>query len=128
MNPARIVGFLLTLSALGEIAVGVALVAYPSLVAFLMAAPVDSNGLLVARMMGGAMLALGVTWWIARAEPGRLTHYVAGYLIYNLVVGVLFVAAALYASRALVPWIVAIVHLGAGAAFGTAMAMARKQA
>ena len=128
MHPARIVGFLLTLSALGESAVGVALVAYPSLVAFLIAAPVDSNGLLVARMMGAAMLALGVTWWIARAEPGRLIHYVVGYLIYNLVVGVLFVAAALYASQALVPWIVAIVHLGAGAAFGIAKAMARKQA
>jgi hypothetical protein len=128
MNPARIVGFLVTLSALGETAVGIALVAVPSLVAFLIAAPVDSNGLLVARMMGAAMLALGVTWWIARGDAGRLTHYVAGYLIYNLVVGALFVAAALHASQALVPWVVAIVHLGAGAAFGIAMGMLRKQA
>ena len=87
---------LVTLSALGEIGVGAVVLAYPQLVALLMDATLDAGGLMVARMLGSAALALGITWWIARSEPSRLSRYTAGYIAYNLSVGALFALAAMY--------------------------------
>jgi hypothetical protein len=86
---------LLTLSALGEIVVGAVALAYPQIVALLMDATLDARGLLVARMLGSAALALGVTWWMARGDAARLSRCAAGYLVYNLGVGALFAVAAL---------------------------------
>jgi hypothetical protein len=114
---------LITLSALGEIGVGAFVLAYPRIIALLMDAKLDASGLLVARMLGSAALALGVTWWIGRGDATRLSRYTAGFLVYNLGIGALFGLAALSAVRPALPWLVCIVHLGAGAGLGMAAAM-----
>jgi hypothetical protein len=118
----RVARALLTLSALGEIGVGAVGLAYPQFVALLLDATLDAGGLLVARMLGSAALALGITWWMARRETARLSRYTAGYIVYNLGVGALFALAALTAVRPALPWLVCIVHLVAGVGFGAAVA------
>ena len=104
------------LMAIGEALVGVVLLVLPSeVVRLLIDATLDARGLIVARMLGVAVLALGITWWMARgdAQPSR---YSAGFILYNLGVGALFGWAALSASQPVLPWIVCVAHLGAGAA------------
>jgi len=120
---ARTARLLFCVSALGEIGVGVLVLLFPQILAFLMAASLDPAALLVARMLGSAALALGVMWWVSRREPvvQLLSRYLAGYLIYNLGMGVLFVFCAIAASEPVVPWIVAIGHLLLGVGFGAAV-------
>jgi len=113
---------LFALCALGEMAVGGALLAFPSLIALLMGAALDGGALLLARMMGTALLALGVTWWLACGEQGGLARCAAGFIVYNAGVGALFGLAAAAAAHPLVPWIVCGAHLGAAAVFGAALA------
>ncbi len=107
---------LLTASALGEIGVGAAVLLFPELVSLLLSAPLDAYGLVVAQLLGGAALAIGLTWWMARAAPEQpLSRYVPGYIVFNLVVGLLFLLQALEATRpAALPWIVGAVHLALG--------------
>jgi hypothetical protein len=109
--------------ALGEIGTGLLLLVFPRLVGILINAAVDVPGLLIARVFGSTILALGVTWWIAKNEPlERLTSgYLPGFLIYNLGVGVLFVLRALAASEPAWPWLVATVHVVAGVGFAAAV-------
>ena len=116
---------LFSASALGEIAVGVFLLPFPQLAAPLLDAPLDGNGLLLARALGGAALALGLTWWIARNDARALAYCTAGFIIYNAAVGALFAFQALRTARPLLPWLVGIVHLLAGGAFAAAIAFAR---
>jgi hypothetical protein len=113
---------LFALCALGEMAVGGALLAFPSLIALLMGAALDGSALLLARMMGAAVLALGVTWWLARGDEAGLARCAAGFIVYNTGVGVLFGFAAVDAAHPLVPWIVCGAHLVAAAVFGAALA------
>jgi len=119
----RIARLLFCVSALGEIAVGVLVLLFPQILAFLMVASLDPAGLLVARMLGSAALALGVTWWIARNQPllHLASRYLAGYLIYNVGMGVLFVFCALAAREPVLPWIVAIGHVLIGVGFAAAV-------
>jgi hypothetical protein len=120
--PQRTAALVFTLGALGDTAVGALVFAFPQVLAVLMAAPLDTAGLTVARMLGAAVLALGVTWWIARGEPTQLPRHAAGFLIYNIGIGIVFGMAALTATQSLLPWIVCVGHLALGAVFGAALA------
>ena len=69
-------------------------------------------------MLGVAVLALGITWAMARNDADRLSRYLTGFVLYNVGVGLLFGWAALAASHPTLPWIVCAVHVMAGAAVG----------
>lgn len=116
--------WLLTVAAIGEMAVGALLVVLPSVGTFLVGALIDSAGLIVTRMAGVALLAIGLTWWLGRNDAVFLARAAPGFVLYNIGVGVLFFMAATTASQPLVPWIVAILHLAAGATFVAVVGMA----
>ena len=121
----RAAALLFSASALSEIGVGVCLLAFPQLAALLLDASLDGTGLLVARGLGGAALALGLTWWIARNDARARARCTAGFIIYNVAVGALFAFQALQAARPALPGMVGVVHLVAGGAFAAATALAR---
>jgi hypothetical protein len=121
----KLAGKLLTLLAPGEIAVGIALLAFPAFGSVLIGAPIEGIAVTAVRMLGAAALAVGLTWWAARNEPPRFARYTASWLAYNLGVGAMFVWAALGASAPLVPALLGLVHIGAGVAFAVAMAADR---
>jgi len=113
---------LLSLGAVGEMGVGLAVLVYPPLLGFLLQSPLGTGGLLTSRMAGIAVLALGITWWTARNEANGLSKSTPAFLVYNLAVGVLFLVQALaLPTAALFPWVVALLHLSAGIAFGAAV-------
>jgi hypothetical protein len=120
----RVRTWLLTLVAIGEMAVGVLIALFPSTGTWLVGALLDSAGLVVTRMLGVALLAIGLSWWLGRNDAACLARNAPGFVIYNLGVGALFVVAARSASQPVVPWIVAIVHLAAGAMFAAVVAVA----
>lgn len=102
-----------TVCAIAEIAVGVVVLVVPGFLSLLLGASLEAQGLLVARMLGVAALALGLTWWKVPGDA-RLFHGVApGFLAYNVGVGALFGVAALTATRPVIPWLVAAYHLAA---------------
>jgi hypothetical protein len=114
-QPATLV---MTLMSIGEMLVGVAILALPREVALLLVdAALDARGLLVARMLGVAVLALGITWWMARRDSDRPLRYSPGFIIYNLGVGALFGVAALAAARPALPGFVCVAHVTAAVAF-----------
>jgi hypothetical protein len=116
----------LSLGAAGEIGVGAAVLVFPSLLGTLLDAPLDEVGLLVARMLGSAILALGTTWWLSRRGPGGLARCTTGFLIYNLGLGALFLLHALrQAQPTPLPWVVGVVHVLLGLGLGAAVASTR---
>jgi len=121
----RAAALLFSASALGEIGVGLFLLPFPQLAALLLDASLDGTGLLVARGLGSAVLALALTWWIMRNDARALARCTAGFIIYNVVVGALFAFQALHAAHPALPWLVGIAHLVAGGAFVAATAFAR---
>ena len=77
---------LLMMSALAETPIGAALLLSPALVArLLLGAALDTPALIVARVAGGGLLALGVACWLARDDgPSRAARgLVAAMLLYN---------------------------------------------
>ena len=117
-------GFLLTAMAFSELGVGLLVLAFPSQVTgFLLALPVEGSGLVIARMAGIAIAALGLTWWHARRDlDQRLTRVAPGFVVYNLGVGLVFLGYAATASvMAPLSWVAAAVHLFAGLAFAAAL-------
>ena len=112
--------------ALGEVAVGVAMALFPAtVVGFLLGgASIDGAGVVAMRMLGIACVALGLAWWVDRnrLDGQQLRQVAVGFLVYNIGVGLLFLAYAWSADRLLiVPWAVAAVHLLSGGAFGAAL-------
>jgi hypothetical protein len=110
---------LVTLSAVGEIAVGLLAVVLPeTMLGLLLGKPVTGTGAMVARVAGFALASLGLSWLAQRNAPDGLGRIAASYLTYNLGVGLVFL---LYAWRAdsllIVPWVVAVGHLTFGIAF-----------
>lgn len=119
---------LLAAGALGEMAVGAIVAAFPSVVDVLIDTPLDAGGRLVARMLGVALLAVGLSWWLARGDAARAARQAPGFIVYNLGIGALFALAALAAAHPLLPAIVAVVHVAAGALLAAVVATASAQA
>jgi hypothetical protein len=109
-----------TLSAIGEIAVGLLVAILPaSVMGLLLGAPLDGTGVVAARMMGIAAAALGLAWWPDRhrLDPQRLREVAPAFIGYNLGVGLVFVGYSWTSGRALqVSSLVAAVHLLAASA------------
>ena len=106
-------------SALGELIVGLAAVAFPQTVlGFLLKAPVVDAAVVIARMLGITLAALGLTWWFASNDRHGLGRCTAGFLAYNLGIGLLFLLLALDSPRVPVLWVVASLHLLAGLGSG----------
>jgi hypothetical protein len=126
----RAAELLLTLSAAGEVGVGLLAALLPApVMRFLLGAPLEATGVVVARMMGIAVAAMGLAWWPDRnrLDPERLREVAPSFIGYNLGVGLLFVAVAWTIGRELsVPALVASVHLLA--ASGLAIIVSRKRA
>lgn len=116
---------LFSVSALSEIGVGVCLILFPQLAAVLLDASLDGAGLLVARGLGSAVLALALTWWIMRNDARAVARCAAGFIIYNVVVGAVFAFQAMHAARPALPGLVGIVHLLVGGAFAVTIVFAR---
>jgi hypothetical protein len=89
--------WLLIVSALIELAAGIALLIAPSAVTHLLVGVgLDSpESRLVARIAGAALLAIGLTCWAERGSEGarERTGLVAGLAAYNAAVVILFVWA-----------------------------------
>jgi hypothetical protein len=118
--PGRIAPRLLVVAALGELAVGLAVLVSPGPVTeLLLAATLAGVGLVVARVLGIAVIALGLTWWLARSFLHQQLKCIApGFISYNLGVGLLFLFYALAATRPVpLSWAVALVHLLQGLTF-----------
>ena len=120
---------LFALGALGEVLTGIVALAFPaSLITLLLDAPPESSAIFLARLLGVAVLALGITWWLARTGAGgscRLSE--RGFVIYNLGAGLLcFIHLATVNSDALMLWPVAILHTALAVAMVAAGYRARK--
>jgi hypothetical protein len=117
----RVAEILLTLMALGEIAVGVALVLFPATVVWiLLGAAIDGAGIVAARMAGIGAAALGLAWWADRKdlEGPRLGRVAVPFVVYNLGVGLTFLLYAWGANQPpLLAWLVGVVHSLVGVTF-----------
>jgi len=88
MTESRSLSYLLGIGVALEVPVGLGLLAVPSpLASLLLGAPLSGTGMVVARLAGGGLLALGIACWFARSTPiTRAGLGVAGaFLIYNVV-------------------------------------------
>ena len=88
MNATKWLSHLLGIGAVLEIPVGLGLLGMPStLAALLLGAPVSGSGLVVARLAGGGLLALGIACWFARSTPGTQASLGVAWalLTYNIV-------------------------------------------
>jgi hypothetical protein len=90
---------LLTLTAIIEVATGLGLVAVPSVVVrLLLGSPLDTSAAVVlGRVAGAALLALGVACWLARGDTqSRATRgLVVAMLLYNVTVAAALAFAGL---------------------------------
>ena len=106
MNADKWLSRLLGIGAILEIPVGLGLLAVPSpLASLLLGAPLSGSALVVARIGGGGLLALGIACWFARSTPTAPASLgVAGALLtYNVVACItLALAPPDQGSRALV--------------------------
>jgi len=111
---------LLSVTGVIEAATGSGLLAAPSMVIELLLgeAPGAPVGVTVSRVIGVAMLALGVACWLSRAEAARgaAKGLVAAMLLYNVgVVAVLALARTSLAPVSIAFWPVVVVHSGLAA-------------
>ncbi|MCC6198576.1 MAG: hypothetical protein IT518_29355 [Burkholderiales bacterium] len=117
MDRTRLARLLFLAGALGEMGVGVIGLAWPRILSLLLDVTLDAGGLLVARMLAAAALAIGLTWWLARKDPDALARNAGGFLVYNFGIGALFLLQAFAAARPLIPALLGVVHVGAGLGF-----------
>jgi hypothetical protein len=91
--------YLLIVTAVGEGGTGLLLLFLPSLVLALLldANPAAPEAILVGRVAGAALLAIGVPCWLARNDPARATTrgLLIGILIYDLAAAALLAYAGL---------------------------------
>ena len=121
----RLLKQLLAAGAIVEIGVGLGALVFPEpLIGLLLNAPVAATGIFVARVFGAAIIALGLTWWVARGEPrGRgASGCDLGFISYNLGAGLVILLQALAATQP-VPllWPVAFLHAGLGLGFAAVL-------
>jgi hypothetical protein len=96
MNKAPWLSRLLATCGVLEALVGVGLLIVPAMiVSLLTGAQLNDAGLFVARLAGGALLALGMACWFARATPSAAANRGVGgaLLIYNVIACVLLALA-----------------------------------
>ena len=96
MNKSKWLAHLLGIGAVLEIPVGIGLLLMPSpLASLLLGAALSDAAVVVARLAGGGLLALGIACWFARSPPiTRAGLGVAGALLtYNIVACVTLVLA-----------------------------------
>jgi hypothetical protein len=90
---------LFTLTAVIEVATGLGLIAAPSLVVrLLLGSPLDTSApMMLGRVAGAALLALGVACWLARNDTQSPTvrGLVAAMLLYNVAIVALLAFAGL---------------------------------
>jgi len=106
---------LLTVTAVLEASTGVFLLASPILLASLLLGVLEGAvPLVLARVAGGALLALGTACWCARRAPvGPATRgVVAAMLVYNLATAMAFAYGGLvYRLSGVLLWPVVVLHL-----------------
>ncbi len=112
---------LLTLAALAECLAGVGLVVAPHAgVTLLLGAEPGVTGSMVGRIVGVALLALGIACWGARGDPGGAarTGILRAITAYNAGAGLLLIAfVATGKAHGVVVWIAGMLHLALAAAF-----------
>jgi hypothetical protein len=107
--------FLLIATAFVEVGAGLSLLVAPSvcLALLLGVSATTPEGVLVCRVLGAALLALGVTSWLARGDkrcPAQL-GLLTGLLIYNgAAAGLLGYAGAVVGLRGMVLWPAVVLH------------------
>jgi hypothetical protein len=104
---------LLTITAVIELGTGIALAVVPSsVVLILLGSPLEEPAsLVIGRVLGAALLSLGLACWLARDDtPGRAaTGLVAAMLLYNITVAALLCYARIglgMAGVALLPAVI----------------------
>jgi hypothetical protein len=107
---------LLSVTALVEVGAGIALLVTPSLtVELLLGAGLFSpQSVVVGRVAGAALIALGVTCWRARrgGRGAARTGLLAGLLIYNVAAPILLVYAAIvFMMQGIGLWPASVLHL-----------------
>ena len=94
---------LLALTAVGEAFTGLALLVYPPIVVrLLFGAEIAGVGVVMSRVAGAALLAIGATCWPARNDlrgPAQL-GLLSGVLIYDLAAAALLAYAGLFLDMA----------------------------
>jgi hypothetical protein len=112
---------LLAIAAMAETLAGLALILVPDFtIRLLLGGRPDDVGLMVGRVLGVGMLALGVACWGARADSGGAARAgtVGAITLYNAGVGLLLVLFAVTGQASgLVVWIVGLFHLALAAGF-----------
>jgi len=108
---------LLKLTAIVEAATGLGFIVLPSLVVrLLLGAPLDSPAaVILGRVAGVALLALGLTCWLARDDTtSRATRGIVGaMLLYNVGVAALLVLANFgYGLHGFALWPAVVLHAG----------------
>lgn len=107
---------LYALAGLGDIGVGALVLVWPPLLGWLIGQELSAGGEIAARLLGCAAIALGIGWWRGRGRPEARRALHPGLLVYNFGAGAVFVVAAANAAQALIPAIVAALHLALGVA------------
>jgi hypothetical protein len=116
---------LLTIATLAECLAGVALIVTPDTgITLLLGAEPGAVGLMVGRIAGVALLALGIACWGARADPGGAAQ--AGTLraitMYNAGTGLLLIAfVATGKASGVAVWVAGLLHLALAAGFAASL-------
>jgi hypothetical protein len=112
---------LLTIAAVLEVLAGAALIVVPALtISLLLGSEPHSDGSMIGRIAGAALLALGIACWWARADAGGAARNgtLNAITLYNAGAGLLLVVfAATGKAGGLVTGLAGILHCGLAAAF-----------
>jgi hypothetical protein len=106
---------LLTLTAIIEALTGLALIAMPSIVVrLLLGSPLDtSTAVMLGRVAGAALLALGVACWLARddTQSRAARGLVAAMLLYNVAIAALLAFAGIgFELQGVALWPTVVLH------------------
>jgi hypothetical protein len=116
---------LLAVAAALECLTGVAAIVIPGIViALLLGVEPSSAALMTGRLLGVALLSLGIACWYATTDKGgsARTGTLRAITLYNAGVGLLLVVfAATGMATGLMAWIAAVLHLGLAVAFAASL-------
>jgi hypothetical protein len=116
---------LLTIATLAECLAGLALMVNPDAgLTLLLGAEPGAVGLLVGRIAGVALLALGIACWGARADSGGAAHTgtLRAITTYNAGAGLLLIAfVATGKAYGVAVWIAGVLHLALVAGFAASL-------